>query len=68
VRSIQEDNRQDCIMFTQLYLSVSELLKCLFRYNQKEEKILAWEVLEKSKAETELKKTEVYNAIQLILL
>ncbi|CAK9205066.1 unnamed protein product [Sphagnum troendelagicum] len=28
-------------------------------YNQKEEKILAWEVLEKSKAETELKKTEL---------
>ncbi|CAM6034538.1 unnamed protein product, partial [Sphagnum compactum] len=28
-------------------------------YNQKEEKILEWEVLEKSKAETELKKTEL---------
>jgi hypothetical protein len=55
-------------MFTQLNLSVSELLQCLFRYNQKEEKILAWEVLEKSKAETELKKMEVHNAIQLILL
>jgi len=40
----------------------------LFRYNQKEENILAWEVLEKSKAETELKKMEVHNAIQLILL
>jgi hypothetical protein len=31
----------------------------LFRYNDKEAKILAWEVLEKSKAEAELKKTEV---------
>jgi len=68
VCSIQEDDRQDCIIFTQLNLSVSELLQCLFRYNQKEEKILAWEVLEKSKAETELKKMEVHNAIQLILL